>query len=67
MTQQVTNPTSIHENADSIPQWVKDLASLTVGCHSTWSEAPMSGCDVGPRHRWDPALLWLWCSPGDRI
>ena len=45
----VTNPTSIHENAGSIPdltQWVKE-SGIDLSC-------------VGCRHGSDLALLWLW-------
>ena len=54
----VTNPTSIQEDVDSIPnptQWVKDSVLL-------WAAV---SCSVGPRCGSDLALLWLWlwCSP----
>ena len=50
VTQQVKNPTSIHEDAGSIPrltQWGKDLMLL---------QAVAKGCRCGL----DPVLL-LWC------
>ena len=43
-----TNPTSIHENAGSIPgitQWVSVAVSCGVHCSL------------------DPTLPWLWCRP----
>ena len=47
------NPTSIHEDVDSIP----DLAQWVKGSHVAVS------CDVSGRCGLDPALLWLWCRP----
>ena len=49
VAQKVTNPTSIHEDAGSIP-------GLT-----QWQESGVAvSCSVGHRRGSDPALLWLW-------
>ena len=53
MAQQVTNPTSIHEDVGLIPcliRWVKGSSSAL-------------SCDVGHRGGSDPALLWFWRRP----
>ena len=46
------NPTSIHEDAGSIPGL---LSGLRI------QYCPQGG--VGGRHGLDLALLWLWCKP----
>ena len=53
VAQRVTNLSSIHEKACSIPdlaQWVKDPVLLQAG--------------IGHRYGLDLVLLWLWCKPG---
>ena len=45
------NPTSIHEEAGSIPE----LTHLDKGSNVVVS------CGVSPRCSLDPTLLWLWC------
>ena len=53
VTQWLTNPTSIYEDADSNPgltQWVKDVGIAM-------------SCGVGHRCGLDPLLLWLWRRP----
>ena len=50
VAQRAKNPTSTHDNADSIhglTQWVKNLALLQAAAY------------VGHRHGSDPMLLWL--------
>ena len=47
------NPTSIHENANSIPS----LAQLSSGSGIAVSRHGIAG----RRHSLDPELPWLWC------
>ena len=53
VAQRVKNPTSIHEDACSIPgltQWI-NRSDIAVSC------------GIGSRLCSDPALLWLWHRP----
>ena len=55
MAQQLTNLTSIHKDADSIPGLAPLLSGLRI-----WVAV---SCDVGCRCSLDPALLCLWHRP----
>ena len=50
MALQVTNPTSIHEDAGSMPG---PLSGLRISFAMS--------CGIGHRQGSDPVLLWLWC------
>ena len=50
-----TNPTSIHEDAGSVPGLDHSLSGSAIGIAVS--------CRVGHRHCLDPTLLWLWCRP----
>ena len=53
MVQQVKNPTSIHEDAGSIPGLTQSVKRSGVAM----------SCSVGHRRGWGLVLLRLWCMP----